>query len=77
MTPNHPLSRRIASVRWNALDPNDERSALIVPREDLRALENTAAKLYEALAFMRSCEASGECGADHAIVLEALDMARR
>lgn len=27
------------SVRWNALHPYDEHSALIVPRDDLRALE--------------------------------------
>lgn len=36
-------------VRWNALDPNDEHSSLIVPREDLRALEAEVERLRAAL----------------------------
>jgi hypothetical protein len=41
------------------------------------SLSSTVSKLHEALAFMRCCEASGECGADHPVVLEALEMFRR
>jgi hypothetical protein len=37
-------------TRWNALDPNDEHSPLIVPREDLHALRAEVERLREALA---------------------------
>ena len=32
-------------AQWNALDPNDEHSALIVPREDLRELQAEVERL--------------------------------
>lgn len=37
----------MTDVRWNCLDPSDEHSALIVPREDLRALEAERDRLRE------------------------------
>lgn len=35
----------MSDARWSALHPNDEHSALIVPAEDLRALEAENARL--------------------------------
>jgi hypothetical protein len=46
-----------------ALEPEGE-------AERLRALGD---HLHEALAFMRSCELSGESGADHSTVISALE----